>query len=445
MKPLFFILILLALCISLAAQIRDPRTFEQIAAIHDKTIVDYFLLCPAIVQRTVAEPGTPPKLVVATDESDFDLEGADLTFRKSLLTVGGSKLGPKVSSVLVDEKHAYIKIDGVNQGHYAFSLVFAFFDRADKSAIPALTFHYEEMESVEDRHAFFDLRGGSWKPIPDDAILPKISESPLLPYAGSGDTSSTAWALELPRYGTKIRFLPVRAFVEGAGDPQFAKGDEYLERLKPYALECSWDKGQARFKAPEPALAEMTDLSDGAPTAAGCFWFLRLPNSEDLGLDEAARRAACEEWKTSPKGQSKYGTNFFEWVGGGELGDINVRVRILGTYKGRPLVVEVDRQSQIYNFNTFLYHTDSGLLERVKLISFSAKDFYQPSRQAEARKAFGDEPFSCNVGLASDAPTLNFHPNRDNGPAMEELPPDYSLNFSWDDKTGAFVMTTEPY
>jgi hypothetical protein len=81
----------------------------------------------------------------------------------------------------------------------------------------------------------------------------------------------------------------------------------------------------------------------------------------------------------------------------------------------------------------------------VKLISFVAKDFYKPSRQAQAKKLFGDEPLICSFGLSSDAPTLRFYPSPDNGPPMAKLPPDYSLNFRWDDKAARFVMSTEAF
>jgi hypothetical protein len=452
MKRFFALALTLALGASLAAQVSDPRSYKQIAATEKKTVVDYFLLCPAIVQWRFAGAGSPTKIGIAREARDFDASEKALAFRKSLLAVGGSDRGPRVSSVVVDQKNAYIRIDGVHQGLYAFSLVFVYFDRADKTAIPALTYHYTETEEIDDRHFFYDVRGGSWRPLPDESILPRISDAPLAPYAGPGDTSSTSWVLELPRYGTTIRFLPVRPFVEGEGAPEFAKGDAHLGSLRPYALECAWDKAQARFRAAAPALADKADIPKGAPVAADYFGLLRLPNAMDLALTDDLRRAARDAWKTSPKGQKLLGPNYFEWSVNEEIGDVGVQVAVLGAYKGLPLIGEVDRCGEVYSFGTFLYHADSGLLERAELISYETKDFYKPSRKAQATAAFGDAPpILCSIGLERDAPAFSFSPLYsairyvDAKGAPKELAPDYRLNFRWDDGAGRFVATTEDF
>jgi hypothetical protein len=441
----------LALGASLAAQGADARTYKQIAAAEKKTIVDYFLLCPAIVLRQNPEiPDSGEMIVTIAPLRDFDASEKALTFRKSLLAPRRMDRGPEVTSVVVDQKNAYIKIDGVHRGHYPFSLVFAYFDRADKTAIPALSYYCTEMEYIGNQHSFYDIRGGEWKPIPDEAILPAISEAPLVPYVGTGNSSTTNWALELPRYGTTIRFLPVRPYVEA--DDETWKADAYLDKLKPYALECAWDKAGARFKAPVPALADKADIPKGAPVAADYFGLLRLPNAMDLMLTDELRRSARNTWKTSPNGQKFFGPNFFEWSGNEEIGDVSVQVGILGSCKGLPLVGEVDRCGEIYNFNTFLYHADSGIFEKLDLISYATKDFYKPSRKAKASSIFGDDPpILCGVGLDREAPILGFTPlfsavrYEDAKGEPKEFAPDYRLSFRWDDKAGRFAMTTENF
>ena len=345
----------------------------------------------------------------------------------------------------MDLKNAYIDVEGNFNDGESFKLVFVYFARSDKSAIPALAFSTvgKEEDSRYYYYAFFDLRDGSWRQIPDEGILPQISVQPLVPYVGSGDTDCTYWAVELPRYGTTIRVLPILANLdEGQGSDEKATG--YLEKLKPYALECAWDKANARFADPVPALADKADLPKGPPTAADYFGLLRLDNAMDLMLDDTTRRAARDAWKTSADGQKKYGPSYFEWTGGGDIGDVSVQVKILGSYKGLSLVGEVDRQAEIYNFHTYRYHADCGLLEPVDLISLFAKDFYKPSHQAKAKKLFGDQ-LSCSVDLRADEPTFSFRPDVNNGPPMQELPPDYDLDLRWDDKAGAFAKSTEAY
>lgn len=194
---------------TLGAQTPDTRIYDQIASVANKTVVDYFLLCPDIIAKA-GDHGHLGRLGLAAEDDTLDTKGADLAFRKGLLVKGGEAPGIVVTSVIVDVANAYIRIYGTNPGNYEFSLVFVYFERADKSRIPALTYHDTATGEVDDTHIFFDLRTGSWKPIPDVRILPPISEEALIPYAGSGDASNTAWALDLPRFGTTIRFLPRR-------------------------------------------------------------------------------------------------------------------------------------------------------------------------------------------------------------------------------------------
>ena len=173
---------------------------------------------------------------------------------------------------MVDPKNAYIRIEGNHQGRWTFDMVFVYFERADKSRIPALTYHYTGMEDIEDYHLFFDIRDGLWKTIPDDQILPPISEKALFPYVGSGDASTTTWILDdLPRYGTTIRFSPRRQSLEGEGDPKLAAADSFLERLLPYAFDCAWDKTQAKFTAPKPVWADPTRHPQGEGHRRGYF------------------------------------------------------------------------------------------------------------------------------------------------------------------------------
>jgi hypothetical protein len=432
---------LLALCISLAAQVADPRSYNQIAATEKKTVVDYFLLCPYIAPYAIARGG--PFVIGLVEPSDrMAVKGSDLDFRKRLLTVGGdAPRGAVVKSVIVDVKNAYIRIDGAQLDAKPFSLVFVYFDRADKSRIPAVAYRYSMDDSVEDRHIFFDLSDNSWRPLPDGSILPRISDASLAPYAGSGDSSTTSWMLELPRYGTTIRFLPVRSSQKGRGTPEFARADIHLDALKPYALECAWDKARARFMEALPALADKADIPKGAPVAADYFGLLRRQEALDKMLDDSGRRAARDAWKTAPDGQAKHGPNYFEWVGQ----DMKVQVAVLGSREGLPLVAVVAHPYSLYTYGTFLYHADSGLLEEASLMAFSAEDFYMASRQARARAAYGNESLICEAVISPDTLAIGLRLSDENDPPIGNLPPDYSLDFRWDGEASTFVKTSRPF
>ena len=93
MRPILVSALLVATCAALFAQAPDSRTYEQIVAVKDKTIVDYFLLCPAIFQRTSSSDLSASQIGIASEDDKLDTKGADLAFRKSLLAKGGQSPG----------------------------------------------------------------------------------------------------------------------------------------------------------------------------------------------------------------------------------------------------------------------------------------------------------------------------------------------------------------
>jgi hypothetical protein len=441
--PFVFIFLLGALAF---AQTPDNRGYDQIAAVPNKTVVDYFLLCPDIVLKTY-DPGTPAELALARVDDKLDTKGADLDFRKSLLAKGAPARGLVVSSALVDQKNAYIKIEGTHQGRWKFSLVFVYFERADKTRIPALSYHYTGMEEIEDYHLFFDISDGSWKAIPDERLFPPISEKPLLPYVGEGDTSTTAWILEdLPRYGTTVRFLPRRQSLEGQGDPKLATADDYLQKLAPYALECAWDKTQARFAEPKPALADKSDVPQGKATAADIFAILPISGDADsLSLDLKTRRAARDAWKSSAHDTKSGATAFFSWTEDPDEGKGGVTIKLLGQFKGFPLFAAVDWEEEIYNLRTLIYHADTGLLEPVSLFRPSVKDFYKGSRAKEASKMWPQNDPSCLFDMEEGSDSIGAQLDAYHDESVREYPPDVTLSLRWDDASASFLQSEQKF
>lgn len=444
MKAILYFSVVSLLGVAVFAQSPDIRSYDQIAGSANKTVVDYFLLCPAIILKTYT-PGQPAELAIARDEDRLDTKGADLAFRKSLLVTGGQAPNLVVSSVMVDQKNAYIRIEGNHQGRWTFDMVFVYFERADKSRIPALTYHYTGMEDIEDYHLFFDIRDGLWKTIPDDQILPPISEKALFPYVGSGDASTTTWILDdLPRYGTTIRFSPRRQSLEGEGDPKLAAADSFLERLLPYAFDCAWDKTQAKFTAPKPVLADQTDIPKGKATAADIFVLLSPPG-QGSSSGTQSRRKARDAWKASAHDTKNGATDYFQWTMNPDEGNEGVRLKILGRYKGLPLIAEVDWQEEIYTFATLLYHADSGLLEHVDLIKLSIKDFYKGSRASEAEGMWPgtDMPYQYSIGESDDAILVSLDAWHDQ--SVGEFPPDVTLSFRWNDQSASFEKSEQKF
>ena len=429
----------------LMAQELDTRTYDQIAAKANKTVVDYFLLCPSIIRKEW-EPGLPAALWIADSDDKLDVKGADLEFRRQLLSKSVDTKGTAEKSVVIDIPNAYIKIEGFNHGKYEFTLVFVYFERADKSRIPALTYNFAAMESQNFYHAFFDIRDSSWKPIPDDQILPPITEKPLLPYVGEGDASTTQWYLDdLPRYGTTVRFRAARTVLVGEGAPTLAKADDYLDQLKAYALECAWDKSQARFQNPKPAMIDRTDLPKSDATAADMFVLLPENCVPDLAISSKDRRSARDAWKNASHKTKDGESSFFEWDSGSGPDSCGVELKILGRYKGLPLVAIVEWAQEVFSLSVLGYHADSGLFERTSLLSYSAKDFYKEPHVSEAEKKLGTTyEMPCIFSMSEEGQDISAEPDLRHNPDIAEFPPDQNLSFRWDDMRGVFAKSAIP-
>ena len=410
----------------------DPRTYDEVSAVPQKTVVDFFLLCPDLGIQRSPDPSLFEVALGAPEGGDPAQRGRDFLFRQKLLTKGQVAPGLKVTSVLVDQKNAYIKIEGVHRDRYPFSLVFVYFENAQKARIPALTYHYEAMEEETDFHRFYDLSGGSWQPIPNDKLFGEISEKLLIPYAGTGDASNIAWALELPQYGTTVRFLPRQAAFEG--DTSL----DYLARLEKYALECSWNKTQARFDAAKPVWADKTDVPKGKPQAADLLPLLPGQSLEDLGLAaDSGLRKARDQWKAQKTNPADY----FHVDGNPDLGHTSVSLKLLGQYQGLPLVAQVSDNEQIHELFLWVYHPESGLLEPSSLLHVTGKDFYQGVRKSEVPSSWTMGHMSDVYAVSAEEPGVSVSLDTWHDQDLQEFPPDFELTFVWDDKKQSFVKT----
>lgn len=390
------------------------------------SVVDLFLRCPDVGTRS--QEGQKGVEVALGDPHDRDpaRRDRDSAFRQRLLVKGEAAPGVRVTSVVIDPRNGYLRVDGVHEGlhpPYPFRLVFVYFENARKDKIPALSFHYEAMEEDDDFHRFY-AGAGDWRVVPDRELFDAVSEKPLVPYLGAGDTSNVTWALELPQYGTTVRFLPRQASLDGVSE-----SDAYLTRLEPYALEYPWIPAEARFGPVQPARADQTDVPGGKAGAAD-FYPLLHPGDE-------ARRLR-DRWKASP-----HPADFFEARGDPDHGNSGTWLKVLGRYRGLPLVAEVDWEEQTYDFSLWLYHAE-GLMEPSHLLQVTGKDFYAPARQAQV-------PPSWTMGHMSDVYTLDaYKPGVSvildtwHNPDLQDFLPDYDIELVWDNAQQTFTKVLTP-
>jgi len=442
MRNRFFLaLVLAAGSAGLFGQGRDARTYDQVAMTTNKTVADLFLLCPRII-RAGRGGGTDSEIAFSKEGDKVDAAGKGFQFRKSLLATGKSEGNVVVTSALVDLKNAYIQIDGTDDSDHGFSLVFVYFDRADGSHIPALTYDYWGLGMHTSRHRFFDVHGSTWKEISDEQLFSPITEKPLIPFAGTGDASNTEWMLVLPQYGTTVRFSPARANTAPLADSNKEENtSSYLAVLSHFALECAWDTARARFKDPVPALADKSDVRPKA-TAADVFTVLPLPFESDMGLDTGARRAARDEWKSGAGVSS-----FFYWRMDIEKGNGYVALRNLGQYHGLPLfavVAEFGAPDHSYAFFLVAYHADSGLAETVATPEVDIREFYKAARQAKMPKALTDGDHQLQHGVDSDKEGFMIALDEAHDQEVMDYEPDYALRFIWDGASSTFVRNEEP-
>ena len=234
----------------------DPRTYDQILHTKNKTVVDYFLLCPelSMIDGLVSLVGTDER---GLDERKFMLnrlnEGVEL----------GNEL-TDIFNVVVDVPNAYIEITGQTLDYGPFTLKFAYYERADKSRIPCWSLVLQHgshpaggpgVYKPTYQHRFYDLRDGDgdWKLLSDAAVLPAGDLSLF-----SHDAASVPcdWQVDIPRYGTVTPLVPrpitPEAFAAKTGSQDQNAYETYLGRVTVFmkqALQAQWNKAGARFAA----------------------------------------------------------------------------------------------------------------------------------------------------------------------------------------------------
>ena len=202
------------------------------ASANPKTVVDYFLLCPAI---SVDKDGS---LLITSDsrisEKMFDA-------KKNFLAKGYSASDFNVGSVIVDVADAYIQFTA-----YFFmeeiKLTFVFFDRKGKTDIPAYSLSHLAPNSAEYEQGFFSIdKSGAWKDITAD-ILPQVGLYDFDPTLHGLDL---LWEYVLPRKGTTVLVTPRQTSdqVKAEGGP----GYDTVDRLSKHPLELLWDRVNGRF------------------------------------------------------------------------------------------------------------------------------------------------------------------------------------------------------
>lgn len=202
------------------------------ASAHPKTVVDYFLLCPAI---TVGDEGDLKTVTgAAMNEKIFEA-------KKNYLRKGYSTASLKVDSITVDIPHAYIQIDCKGRS-YDFALTFVFFDRTGRGSIPAYSYAEVGMDGVSYMRGFFELTtSGAWKDVTSN-VLPPVG---LRDFEKRDEYPVVQWEYVLPQKGTTVRVFPRMTSEMGRseGGPDY----QFVDRMSKRALELTWDRVKGVF------------------------------------------------------------------------------------------------------------------------------------------------------------------------------------------------------
>jgi hypothetical protein len=230
------------------AQTTDIRTLAEINAVKNKSVIDYFLLCPDIYFTESVDVAARIVVLNVKREkntlSETDRANA-LRFRKGLIKHERLFEGIDLKECTVDVRNGYIKVSG---RHYArtFEISFTIFERPGKLPIPALTFHEDASDGAIGHWIFYDITGGQWKPLDETNFLPSFSLNNFKPLVSDKSIvlipkERIVWKLVLPRFGTTLKIVPDIDFMEMSPDES-----NQLETLcKPfenYVLECTWSK-----------------------------------------------------------------------------------------------------------------------------------------------------------------------------------------------------------
>jgi hypothetical protein len=208
----------------------DNRTYDEALNDPNKTVVDYFLLCPNIGLDSSGLFNVHD--TIAPSREAFE-------DRKFLLHKEFSTAGLSLKKVVVDITNGYIDISGDQGGE--FDLTFVYFDRQGKSGVPAYGFYSDwDMGGGSYECSFFEMDGANaWTNI-NSKVLPVLSLSDLEkgPQKNHGPYPEVGWSFTLPQKGTTVIASPTSSS---------APADRQVEQLLHRTLELLWDNTKGRF------------------------------------------------------------------------------------------------------------------------------------------------------------------------------------------------------
>ncbi len=448
------VLCLLALCVAgaVSAQNEDTRPYDTVAAKAKKDVVDYFLLCPEIRFLRFTD-GDSRGFIGVNAPDPTDPVSKDFGFRKDLLRPGKKPNGIDVKTVVIDRANAYIHIDAVNWvgRDYPVSLTFVYFDRKDGSRIPALTFHHEEMEEIDDSFQFYDLHGPTWRSMTEDELLPPHSigdftslvrfDASKLKEPASEFSDRVRWVMDLPQFGTTARLLPSLSSTE-TDQEEAAVLDALNDRLAEYALALPWDQATARFA---DAGIVMRDGADPPSNAAAAVDYLaRFPAWAFDTLSNPLSRGDRRELRETGKSDAaRISLNRPEEVRLTPLEDANpiltedAEVMVLGSVGGEPLVALQQVNGEVVDLSLWVCHARQGIMEQRELLpKLTWRDFFNPGRQVSV----ASEP-QIDLTLEDDE-TITARIHTWMNPDFGNVQPDFALSLKWDGRQ--FVRTKKP-
>jgi hypothetical protein len=441
---------LLFFCI-INAQTTDTRTYAEISSGRKKNVIDYFLLCPDIY-FTIANEYSPAHLIVSNPKRDRNTFSKNeiansLKFRKGLLKLDELNEGITIQECIKDINNGYIKITGSDIISKYFEIVFTLFEQPGK-VIPALTYHHEATEELIDNWVFYNIFNNNWTPIKETNFLPAYSLNDFKSVISEESAESIPkfrinWKLELPRYGTTLKIIPLINLME-MDIAESNKLESLYQLFENYILESSWHQESGMFGDPVMTLYDKTLLPKSGSIAASSALVI-LPSTAFNNLTAIipvkARKDLLYKKKVENEGYiyeiTSARMDYIEIKCSTKSpvpSDEVVKIAFMGTSKDSDIFAVCVSNEQSQDFKIWTITRADGVASQTQIYPFPVKtDFYKTGSDIGSKGPlyyFTLEGTSVKVELD----TWNSH---------EEAEPDYYLIYKWKGNSWDVIKTAK--
>jgi hypothetical protein len=442
--------VLLFPCI-INAQTFDTRTYAEISSNRKKNVIDYFLLCPDIYFTKGGEY-SPAHLVVSNPKRDRNTLSEEeiansVKFRKGLLKLEQLNEGITIQKCIKDINNGYIKITGSDIISKYFEIVFTLFEQPGK-VIPALTYHHEATEEIIDNWVFYNIYNNNWTPIKETNFLPSYSLHDFKSVISEESAESIPlfrinWKLELPRYGTTLKIIPMIYLMECSPE-ESNKYEALYQQFENYVLESSWHLESGIFGDPVMTLYDKTLLPKSGNISAFSA-FVILPSTAFNNLTATipvnVRKDLLNKKKVVTEGLIyeviKAGLDYFEIKCSTKSpvpSDEVVKIAFMGTSKDSDIFAVSVNNEQSQDFKIWTITRDNGAASQTQIYPFPVKtDFYKTGSN------IGSENPSLYFTIEEKSVKIEWN----TWTSHEEAEPDYFLLYTWKGNSWDVIKTAK--